>query len=171
MKKQKSTKNSGSEHSAEKLFTEILQQIQVLHELCPKDKTLSVKDRNHLARPAKERWNFVEAAMSFAKENPSLLPSDVESEKVEELMSVFHLLMNIDQSFAMVRQLLGENQIGVGNELLSLANVIYKMAQIQEKRKVPNASAVVSALKKLRVSKKKASASKDIAMQRFYDGQ
>ena len=139
----------------------------MVQELCPKDKTLSVKDRHHLARPAKERWSFVEAALSFAKENPSLLPEDIKMDKVEELLNTYHLLMTIDQSLTLINQLLGDNHIVVGNELFSLSNIVYKMAQIQEKRKMPNASAVVTALKKLRSSKKKKEIEQKVSKKRL----
>ena len=72
MQNKKTLNSQKSQSTGEKLFSEILLKMQMVQELCPKDKTLSVKDRHHLA--------------GAAKENPSLLPEDLKMDKVEECM-------------------------------------------------------------------------------------
>ena len=139
-----------------KLLVEISKQIKVIQEICPKEDALSGKDRHHLVRPAKERWAFVEAALSAARENDNFLPRDVSPEDLAEDLENYHVLVNICQDLAGLSQILIDKRIVLGNNLLVLANAIFKTAQSQEQRKVQNASTIVSNLKKLRGTRKKA---------------
>jgi hypothetical protein len=138
-----------------KLLVELKKQFNVLKEIYPSPEVLSDKDRHYLTRPAKERWSFVEAAISAAQDNENLLPRDVTPDQLEQDMEDYHILKAFCQDLAAFRRLLDDRRILLGNKLLLLANGVYDSAESQQKRKVPNASSVVEYLKKQKTSRKK----------------
>lgn len=151
----KKLKLETSPSSQIKMYEEILKQIQALGEICPKDCTLSPRERHFLPRPAKERWAFVEHGIQYAKEYTHLIPMNTNAEKIEEDFESYHLLMSIEQALTGISQVLADAKIKIGSDLLVVSSNVYKQAQIAEKQKVANMSAVVSTLKKYSKSAKK----------------
>ena len=138
-----------------KFLVEFKKQVTALREICPQVAALSAEERRYLSRPAKERWAFVEAAMSAGQSQENVLPRDVDVEQVKIYSENYHQLQGVYDELQDILRILSDQKISLGNQMLSLSNEIYEIAERKAKRKVPNAAIIVERLKKLKASGKK----------------
>lgn len=142
------------EHRLEMVKT-LQEAFTALQALCPKDLTLSQKERQSLSPIGKERWLFVEQAIEQLHQHPDLLPMSTKLEKVEEEFEMHHLFVGIQQQLETIQQHLYDMRLRVSSNLYKTSLLVYKQAKIGRDQDLSGMAAVVNNLKKtLKVGKR-----------------